>query len=425
MLRFAPSPTGDMHIDTLRVAIVNYLVARQRNEPFLVRIADSDKRRNIEGKDTEIMQILEKFAIMHDQVYHESEHLHMHQTLAIRLLEEGKAFVCTCNGEERESKPCSGHCMSFDSTEYRRLKESGEPFVIRIQKPGEKIIYQDILRGEMTVSPDEVESFVILGPDSNPSPLFASACDDMLSGVNFIIETDTHFADTAKQIHIKQMLGYAEETQYAHLPAILNKNGKKITEEDETASLTWLFKEGYIPDAIINYLLLLGNSDTPKEIFTLPEAIEWFTLDSIEDTPAVFDIETLRHINREHLRMMEERTLSTLFGFADTDIGKLAKVYLEESSTLKELESKIRPIFSPKDFDNAWGEQMNMMQQIIFDAPMIQTYDAFVSYMMQESGLEGDDFFIPLRLLLTGVQEGPELSYIYPYIKSYLLEVAS
>jgi len=426
MLRFAPSPTGDMHIDTLRVAIVNYLVAKQRNEPFVIRIADSDKSRNIEGKDTEIMQILEKFAIMHDQVHHESEHLHMHQTLAIRLLEEGKAFVCTCQETEGENRPCSGKCMTLDESEYSRLKESGEPFVIRIKKPDEEIIYQDLLHCRITVSPDNIDSFVILGSDKNPSPLFAAACDDMLSSVNFIIEGNDRFDETAKQIHIKQMLGYAEETQFAHLPAILNSKGKKLDNNEETASLTWLFKEGFIPDAIINYLLLLGYEDAPKEIFTLPEAVEWFKLENISTAPALFDIEKLRAVNRAHLNMMDERTLSTLFGFADADIGKLAKVYLEEDAcTVKELEAYIRPIFSPKKMDNSWGTQMQMMQKIIFDAPMINTYDAFISYMMKESKLEGEAFSTPLRLLLTGTHKGPDLGKIYPYIKSYLLEVAS
>jgi len=247
----------------------------------------------------------------------------------------------------------------------------------------------------------------------------------MLSGVNFIIRGEDHLSNTPRQKHIKMQLGYEEETTYAHLPIILDSEGKKMSKRDNASSVKWLFEQGFIPDAISNYLLLLGNTKAPKEIFTLPEAIEWFKLENISRSAAKFDIDKLRFINREHLKIMDDKKLSTLFGFADADIGKLAKIYLEEASTINELESKIRPVFSPKNFDNEWGEQMRTMEKLIQQAPMIDTFDAFKSYIMKESGLKGKNFFKPLRLLLTGAEHGPELSDIYPFIKSYLLEVAS
>ena len=436
MLRFAPSPTGDMHIANLRVAILNYLVAQQRNEPFIIRIEDIDKKRNIEGKDTEIMQILEKFAIKHESVSHQSEHLHIHQTLAIRLLEEGKAFVCTCTPEQLEADRktaktnksayrYSGRCFEVDKAKHAKLKESGTPFVIRIKKPEQDIINHDLIQGDIVTTPNEVDSFVMLRADGTPTYNFACACDDMLSGVNFIIRGEDHLSDTAKQKHIKTQLGYEEETSYAHLPVILNTEGKKMSECDDAFSVKWMFEEGFIPDAIINYLLLLANAKASKEIFTLPEAIKWFKLENISESASIFDIDKLRFINREHLKLMDDKQLSTLFGFADADIGKLAKLYLEEASTLKELETKIRPIFTPKDFNGEWGEQMEIMKNLIAILPMIETFDAFKSIIMKESGLEGKDFSKPLRLLLTGAEYGPELSDIYPLIKPYLLEVAS
>ncbi|MCO4845914.1 MAG: glutamate--tRNA ligase, partial [Sulfurovum sp.] len=360
MLRFAPAPTGDMHIGTLRVAILNYLIAQQRKESFIVRIEDTDKERNIEGKDTEIMQILEKFALNHESVFHQSEHLHMHQTLAIRLLEEGKAFVCTCTAEQLEVDKqtakaqkvayCySGQCFDVDKTEHAKLKESGIPFVIRIKKPTEAIVNHDLIKGDITTVPNEVDSFVILRTDGTPTYNFASACDDMISGVDFIVRGEDHLSSTAKQIHIKKQLGFDQETIYAHLPILLNTSGLKMLKQDDTSLVKWLFGEGFIPDAIINYLLLLGNSKAPEEIFTLPEAIEWFNIENISKSAAIFDIDKLRFINRKHLERMDDRQLSTLFGFADADIGKLAKLYLEEASTIKELIAKIKPIFAAKD----------------------------------------------------------------------------
>ncbi|MEA3457035.1 MAG: glutamate--tRNA ligase [Campylobacterota bacterium] len=435
MLRFAPFPVGDMHIDDLRVALFNYIVAKQVNEQFIVRIEDTDKARNIEGKDTEILQILEKFALPHDRVFHQSENLNIHQTLAIRLLEEGKAFVCTCtpeqldadlekSGEKRIAYSYSGRCEEMKSDDLAKLKEDEIPFVIRIKKPNTSIIVRDIIKGDIETTPDEVDSFVILRADNTPTHNFACACDDMLTGIDFIIRGEEHMSSTPRQIHIKELLGYDTRTLYAHLPATLNTSGKKMSKQDDTGSLKWLFSEGFIPDAIINYLLLPGNK-TPEEIFTLPDALEWFKLENISKSPVRFDIDKLLFINREHLKQMDDKKLSTLFGFADADIGKSAKIYLEEAGTINGLEVKIKSIFAPKDFDGEWGEQMRVLEKIITNAPMIESFDEFESFLMRESGLKGENFSKPLRILLTGATHGPELSDLYPHIKSYLLEIAS
>ena len=436
MLRFAPSPTGDMHIGNLRVAILNYLVSQQRNEPFIIRIEDTDKAENIEGKDTEIMQIMEKFALKHESVFHQSEHLHMHQTLAIRLLEEGKAFVCTCTDEEIEAERetakidkstyhYSGKCFEVDKVAYSKLKESATPFVIRLKKPEHEMITHDLIKGDIHTSANEVDSFIILNADNTPTHNFACACDDMISGVNFIIREEKYLYDTPKQKHIKTQLGYEENTSYAHLPSILNHEGNTINKEDDAFYVKWMFAEGFIPDAIINYLLLLGNTKVPHEIFTLPEAITWFKLDNISNASPKFDIEKLRFVNREHLKLMDDKQLSTLFGFADASIGKIAKLYLNEVSTITELERKITPIFTVKNFDCEWGKEMRIIEELIQEAPMMYEYATFKSYIMEKSGLEEKIFSNALRVLLTGAEHGPELSDLYPHIKSYILEVAS
>ncbi len=271
---------------------------------------------------------------------------------------------------------------------------------------------------------NEVDSFVILKTDGTPTYNFACACDDMISGITLVIRSEDHLSNTPKQKHIKTLLGYEQKTDYAHLPMILNCEGKKMDMCDETSSVKWLFEQGFIPDAIVNYLILLGNT-TPKEIFTMPEALEWFDLNKLSRSPAKFDIDKLRFINREHLKRIDDKLLSTLFGFADESIGKLAKLYLEEASTIKELEAKIKLIFAPKDFEGEWGPYMQSMEEIIQCAPMIDDFNEFKSHIMQESGLNGEKFFKPLRLILTGAEHGPELSDIYPLIKPYLLEVAS
>ena len=415
MLRFAPSPTGDMNIGDLRVAIFNYLVAQQKGEPFSIRIEDRDKDKNITGKDTEIMMILEKFALKHDAVFHQSEHLNLHQTLALRLLKDEKAFICKCTNEESESKfPCTNNCENLRVEEYEELKKSAEKFVIRVKEPKSDIGYSDLIKGELTTTPNEIGSFVILKADTTPTANFAIAADDMMSNISLVIRDENHLLDTPKQIYIKNLLRYENDTQYAHIPTITNN-----------VSVKELFEQGFIPDAILNYLLVLGNQNAPKEIFTLPDAIEWFDLGSISKLALEFDLEKLRLINREHLKMIEDKKLSTLFGFADADIGKLAKVYLQECSTINELEAKIRPIFSPKNFSIECGEAMRILEKIINQAPYFENYATFLQHITTKSELEEKNLLTALRHLLTNRGNGPELSEIYPYIKLYLLEVAS
>lgn len=425
MLRFAPSPTDDIYIDDLRVAIFNYIVARQKKRQFIVRIDDIDKQKNIEGKDTEILQILEKFAISHERVFHQSENFHIHQTLAVKLLEQKKAFICTCTPEQikadRESKEsqttdysCSGRCLSMTQDELNRVKEEKIPFVIRIKKPTTPIKYSDLIRGEIETTPDEIDSFIILQADSTPTHNFASACDDIFTDIDFIIHSEENSSDTPKQIYIKKLLGYDRDTTYAHLPTILDNN----------ISVRWLFSEGFIPDAIINYLVQLDNR-VPKEIFNLPQAVEWFEIAKISKESIKFDIDRLRYINREHLKLIDDKELSSIFGFADREIGKLAKLYLEEFSTINELDTKIKSIFSNKNFSGNWGEEMRVLEKIISDMKPIDEFDQFKHYLMNKSGFEDEKLSKPLYRLLTGMESGPELSQIYPHIKSYILEVAS
>jgi glutamyl-tRNA synthetase len=402
-----------MPIEKLRVAILNYLVAKQRNEPFLVRMEDIDTQRNIEGKDTEIMQILEKFALLHDQVFHQSEHLHMYQTLAIRLLEEKKAFVCTCPSEYDR---CHSNCESLDRAAYAELKESGEPFVIRIRKPEDDISFHDLIMGDIVRTPEEIGDFTILRTDATPTYDFACACDDMLSNISLVLREERYLGNTPRQIHIKERLGYEEVTQYGHLPSLTN---------GESLTVLQLFQEGFIPDAIINYLIGLGYPESPEAVFYFPDAIGWFDVQRILDRPVTFDIGALRILNREHLRMMDDKRLSTLFGFADADIGKLAKVYLEEASTINELAARIRPVLAPKRFEGEWEASMRQIQHVLIDAPMFETFDELKAYVTEETGLEGEALLTPLRWLLTGDKEGPALDRIYPYIRSYLLEVIS
>ncbi|MCK9490454.1 MAG: glutamate--tRNA ligase [Sulfurimonas sp.] len=430
MLRFAPSPTGDMHIGNLRVALFNYIVSQQKKEDLIVRIEDTDKERNIEGKDQEILGILELFGITYSQVMYQSENYRFHSAMALQLIHDKKAFSCFCSPEwlekKREEAKENKEAYRYDDA-CRNLPDelvidNLNPFTIRLARPSNTIIIDDLIKGSVSFEPDAVDSFIIMRQDKTPTYNFACAVDDMLSDISLVIRGEDHMSNTPKQDHIRKSLGYEKNVQYAHLPIILNDIGKKMSKRDDASSVKWLLEEGFIPSAISNYLILIGNKP-PCEIFDLKDALEWFDLENISKSPARFSIDLLRHINKEHLKKMDATELSRYVGFADANIGELAKIYLEEASTTKELKSKITAIFAPKEIPQEFSDSAIVLVKTIKEAPHFEEYDEFKNYVMKTSQLKGKNFFKPLRILLTGKENGPDLALVYKYLKNYLGEI--
>ncbi|KIM07949.1 MAG: hypothetical protein KU28_04535 [Sulfurovum sp. PC08-66] len=377
MLRFAVLFAHEMCLEDLRVAIISYIVALQKHEEFIIYIDDSH------ANDESIFMLLEKFALPHEQRLYQNERRHIHQTLAIRLLEEKKAFAV-------------------------EHKETHNFFELKLHKPNDAIVINDFIADKITTSPKEIDNFVILQTHTIPTTDFACACDDMLSGITHIVALRRDLKKSIKQRCIQEMLGYTQPITYCHLPLI---EGGNIT-------LEALLKEGFLPDAIINYVIALGYP-TPVEIFTLPDIIEWFDITKLSPDSVRLDWDRLRFINREHLRQMEDKKLSTLFGFADSDIGRLAKLYLEKVSTIHELETKIKAIFAPKRCTG----NAKLVQEIILQAPMFYTYETFVAYLKKTSMLEDETLKEALQTLFC--EQDIELDLIYPFIKSYITELVA
>lgn len=420
MLRFAFSPTHDMNIGDLRVALLNYIVSKQRGEDFIVRIEDMDKDSNIEGKDQEIVGILELFGIEYSQVVNQSQNFRFHAAMALQLLLEAKAFSCFCSPEwlekKREEAKNNKEAYIYDdacaSLPDELVIDNENPFTVRIKKSQEPITIKDYIKGEMILKPQELESFIIMSEDKRPTYSFACGIDDMLSDISLVICDEEHMSDAPKEDWIRTSLGYQKKIEYAHLPVM----------QDSASSVKWLLEEGFLPSAIANYLILIGNK-TPKEIFTIQEAMEWFSLENISKSPECFDINMLKHINREHLKMLDAKELSRYVGFADEEIGEVAKIYLEESSTTKELKAKIASIFAKKDIPDEFKEYADTIVKIVKDAPYFEKYEDFKNYIMKESGLKGKNLFEPLHILLTGAEHGPDIALVYKYIKNYIGEI--
>lgn len=431
MLRFAPSPTGDMHIGNLRVAIFNYIVSKQLNEGLIIRIEDTDKERNIEGKDKEILEILNLFSIEYKSVFYQSENLKYHQKMALQLMTQKKAFACFCSDskleELKEESIKKGIAFRYDgfceTLSDETVLNTNAPFTVRLKKPDHNIKFTDLLKGDFEYAPFDIDSFIILRQDKTPTYNYACSVDDMLMDISMVIRGEDHVSNTPKQIHIRESLGYTKEIKYVHLPIILNAStGKKMSKRDDASSVKWLIDEGFLPSAIANYLVLMGNK-TPTEIFTLEEAISWFKIENVSRSGAKFDIDKLRFINRKHIELLDDMRLSKILGFADNDIGKLAKLYLEEASTIKEIKSKLNNIFSQKSTLEGFEQESQTIKEVLKNAPYFENYNDLKDYVVQKTELKGKNLFKPLRYILTGVENGPNLTDIYPFIKNYIGEI--
>ena len=423
MLGSALPATVDLDLNDLYSTLVTYLLSRQKQERCLLCLKDIGSE-EAQSSDQEITSLLKKFAIEPDQLLLQSEQKHRYQHFAHTLLSQQKAFACLCVCETPQTLSqdslCQNSCFEHKETVAQQIKAQKQPYVIRIKKAEKEISFVDLIRGEISVAPERIGTPVLLQDDGNPSPLFASACDDILSGTSVRIRTMHRFDSTPGEIHIKQSLGYTAQTDYIHLPALSMEGAG---DDDTPLSIRVLLEEGFLPDTIINYLLLIGNT-APTEHFTLPDAVAWFDLSTFSTDPVIFNKETLRRLNRRHLEAMDDRALSMLFGFADTDIGRLLKLYLEEADTITALEHRIKAIFSPKHCDGDAVEQMQILSALIYEAPMLDTFEDFMQYLTTHSGMEEAQLLTLLRLLITATPNGPRLEDIYPLISPYITEIA-
>ncbi|QOW64393.1 glutamate--tRNA ligase [Campylobacter hepaticus] len=429
MYRFAPSPTGDMHIGNLRAALFNYICAKQKHTDFILRIEDTDQIRNIEGKEEEIKEILNIFGISWQHFYIQSQNLKFHRQMALKLVNEKKAFACFCTQEELQSKKelakkqgkpyrYDGTCEHLSNIDILTCEK---PFVIRIKKPNHNIKFKDFIKGELDFKPQDIDSFVIMRTDKTPTYNFACAVDDMLENITCIIRGEDHVSNTPKQEHIRASLAYTNTITYAHLPIILNEENTKMSKREAHSSVKWLLDQGILPSSIANYLIMLGNK-TPCEIFTLEEAIEWFDISKISKAPAKFDLKKLLQINREHIKRMPNEKLNQLLNL-NKDLAELAKFYTQEASTTKELKEKIQTIFQIKDYQE-FQTECTILKDILKRITLFENYEDFKKELLNQSGLKGKKFFMPLRIILTGNTYGPELSDLYPYIKQFIHELA-
>lgn len=332
-VRFAPSPTGPFHIGGARSALFNWLVARNKNGKFLVRVEDTDLARSTRESEEDIKAALKWLGLNWDEgidvggengPYRQTERLDIYHKEIQRLLDEGKAYYCYCTEEELEESRTqqlaegktpvyNDHCRSLTEEEIEKYKESGRKPVIRLRVPKEGVFaFDDMVRGHVTFQAAGVGDFIIMKSDGIPVYNFAVVVDDALMNITHVIRAEEHLSNTPRQIAIYQALGY-DIPKFGHISLILGSDHKKMSKRHGATSVDEYRKMGYLPDAVVNYLALLGWAPKgEQEIFTREELIEQFSMKRVSANDAVFDIEKLNWINFQYMKQLSPEELLEL-----------------------------------------------------------------------------------------------------------------
>ena len=320
--RYAPSPTGFMHVGNLRTALYEYLVAKTQGGRFILRIEDTDQERQVEGALELIYRTLKRCGLQHDEgpdvggpyaPYVQSERQASYRPIAEELVRQGHAYYCFC-GEERlaqlkaegEHQGYDRHCRDLSPEEVQARLSAGEPYVIRQRMPLEgETCFDDAVYGHICVQNSELEDQILLKSDGFPTYNFANVVDDHAMGITHVVRGSEYLSSTPKYNLLYDALGY-EKPVYIHLPLIVGEDGRKLSKRHGATSFDDLIKEGYLPEVIINYLALLGWSPgTEQEIFSLQELERNFDVAHIAKSPAVFDYKKLTWFNQEYFKAMD------------------------------------------------------------------------------------------------------------------------
>lgn len=470
-VRFAPSPTGALHVGGARTALYNWLLARQNSGEFLLRVEDTDLARSTRESEQMVLEDLRWLGLHWDegpdvggdcQPYRQSERSEIYTKFANRLLDEGKAYPCFCTEDELEQKrlqaEAEGRPPQYDGTwrdadpnlVQQRL-DAGETFTVRFRVPdGSRVIIDDAVRGKVAWDANAtVGDFILLRSNGVPVYNFCVAVDDALMGITTVIRAEEHLTNTLRQVLILRALGFPVP-QYAHCSLILGSDRSKLSKRHGATSVTQFREEGYLPVAMVNYLALLGwNDGTEKEIYTVDELIEAFELNRITKSPAMFDGDKLRFINGQHLRALSDGELESLVLpewhrsgvfyeslMAGSLLARKAVLLIRGSLQLvNDANEEMSNVFSyPLAETLESDEAQELVQEEggfqILSQVVLRDYDAgfmptgtageehtsqwkkWVKATGKETGRKGKRLFHPLRLALTGKMSGPDVGDI-------------
>ena len=329
--RFAPSPTGKMHVGNLRTALYAYLIARHEGGDFLLRIEDTDQERFVEGAVDLINRTMEKAGLTHDEgpdrdggvgPYVQSERVKtgIYMKYAKELVEKGEAYYCFCTKdrpeqlrtgaeEQGEAAKYDKHCLSLTKEEVEKNLAAGMPFVIRQNNPTEgETTFDDVIYGTITAPNAELDDMVLIKSDGYPTYNFANVVDDHLMGITHVVRGNEYLSSAPKYNRLYQAFGW-DIPVYIHCPTITDEEHKKLSKRHGSSSFEDLMEQGFLPEAVVNYVALLGWSPAEdREIYSLEELIRVFDYTRINKSPAVFDLTKLKWMNGEYIKNLEDET---------------------------------------------------------------------------------------------------------------------
>lgn len=448
-VRFAPSPTGELHIGGARTALFNYLFARANGGVFILRIDDTDQERSRPEYATALLEALKWLGLEWDEgPYYQSQRLSEYNREAARLLEEGKAYHCYCSPEEiQEQREAArkagklfrypGTCRDLPKDEMRAYEAQGRSPVIRLRVPESgSTVVDDIIRGRVAFANDTLDDYIIVKSNGLPTYNFASVVDDHLLGITHVIRAEEHLSNTPRQLLCAAALGY-RPPRYAHVPMILAPDRSKLSKRHGATSVEEFRSQGYLPEALINYMALLGWSPGEEEIFTLEEMAKIFSLDRISKNAAIYDTVKLTWMNGHYLMQADPVYLSKM-AYPFFEAEGLLKAPLTESQwdylrtvietvrervkTLAELPEACRYFYEDDfDYDPKGVEKIFkkdgtalLLRQAAARLARLDRFDfasteKAYSDLRAELEISAGKLIQPSRLALTGRTGGPEL----------------
>ncbi len=455
-VRFAPSPTGYLHIGGARTALFNWLYARHYNGTFVLRIEDTDLVRSTDEAVTAILDGMKWLGLDWDEgpekggeygPYFQTQRLNLYKPFVDRLLTSGEAYYCYCTPEElktrRKKEMARGKayiydrkCLNLSEAEKEKIKREGRKPSIRLKMPDRKIIVQDLIKGKMEFDSKLFSDFVLVKSDGIPTYNFAVTIDDILMKISLVMRGDDHISNTPKQIVIYQALE-APIPDFAHIPMIMGSDNTRLSKRHGATSVMEFQKMGFLPEAVVNYIAHLGwSSGTDREVFSTAELIEGFTLDKVSSHASIFDMEKLNWFNGEYLKEMPNemyvKNLTPFLeeaGFIDYLSDIEMKSWLEKIVSLMKTRVKnfrqfleYGDYFFKEDFvtdENA--EQIlkqngvkNILKNLVKGLQELDSWDegsieTKVREIATQLNIKGRQIIHPTRAALSGKTVGPSL----------------
>lgn len=444
--RFAPSPTGFIHVGNLRTAIFTYLIAKQKDGIFMLRIEDTDQGRLVEGALDAITDTLTQTGLLWDEgplkggpdgPYIQSERLSLYQQHANELVDKGHAYRCFCSeerlSEQREAAQAKkqtymydGFCSRLSNEEINQNLAASKPFVIRQKTPttGSTSFHCEVY-GDITIENELIEDQILLKSDGYPTYNFANVVDDHLMHITHVVRGNEYLTSTPKYTLLYQAFGWLEPT-YVHVPLVVKADGKKMSKRDGDAYYSDFVQKGYLPQAIVNYLSLLGWAPaTDQEIYTLEELTKAFDVSRINTSPAVFDVAKLNWINAHFIKALDEPTyLEQVLPYITEKVSEetkiaLAKLFQERLEYLSQIQDHIDGFYRPVQDGETKEFMASADHQPVLSAfkTVIESLHDFQPEFIKQSineagaicGVKGKMLFMPIRIQTTGVMHGPDL----------------